>query len=94
MGRDLPGIPDMEFDPTVSSVRMYTTYKSWWFTGLLYLAHIIVLSLAIFEQPTVGALQNFAHNKFWATVRSNWLRNVELQNIFIEPFMILDLGLN
>ena len=71
----------MEFDPTLSSVRMYTTYKSWWFTGLLYLALVIVLSLAIFEQPTVGTLQSFALNKFWATVRSNWLRNVELQHL-------------
>ena len=58
----------MEFDPTISSVRMYGTYKSWWFTGLLYLALVIILSLAIFEQPTIQRFQNFALNKFWATV--------------------------
>ena len=58
----------MEFEPTVSSVRMYSTYKSWWFTGILYAALIIILSLAIFEQPTIGTFQNFALNKFWVTV--------------------------
>ena len=58
----------MEFDPTISSVRMYGTYKSWWFTGLLYLALVIILSLAIFEQPAIQRFQNFALNKFWATV--------------------------
>ena len=47
---------------------MYGTYKSWWFTGLLYLALVIILSLAIFEQPAIQRFQNFALNKFWATV--------------------------
>ena len=60
----------MEFEPTVSSVRMYSTYKSWWFTGILYLALVIVLTLAIFEQPTVQRFQAFALNQFWATVRA------------------------
>ena len=59
----------MEFEPSVSSVRMYTTYKSWWFTGSLYLALAIILSLAIFEQPTIGHFKGFALNQFWATVR-------------------------
>ena len=58
----------MEFEPTVSSVRMYSTYKSWWFTGILYLALVIILTLAIFEQPTVPHFQAFALNQFWATV--------------------------
>ena len=59
----------MEFEPSVSSVRMYGTYKSWWFTGILYLALAIILSLAIFEEPTIGHFQAFALNQFWATVR-------------------------
>ena len=59
----------MEFEPTVSSVRMYSTYKSWWFTGILYLALVIILALAIFEQPTVPHFQAFALSQFWATVR-------------------------
>jgi len=41
----------MEFEPTVSAVNMYTTYKSWWFTGILYLALFIILGLAVFEEP-------------------------------------------
>jgi len=44
----------MEFEPTVSAVNMYTTYKSWWFTGILYLALAVNLSLAIFEEPAAN----------------------------------------
>jgi len=58
----------MEFEPTVSAVRKYTTYKSWWFTGILYLAFIIILCLAIFEEPAINSLQHFASDKFWVTI--------------------------
>eukprot|EP00092_Neocalanus_flemingeri_P012682 GFUD01013666.1.p1 GENE.GFUD01013666.1~~GFUD01013666.1.p1 ORF type:complete len:812 (-),score=155.83 GFUD01013666.1:49-2484(-) len=45
----------MEFEPTVSAVNMYTTYKSWWFTGILYVALFIILGLAIFEEPAANS---------------------------------------
>ena len=56
----------MEFEPTVSAVNMYTTYKSWWFTGMLYLALGIILSLAIFEEPAADA--SFLPLPFYITV--------------------------
>jgi hypothetical protein len=56
----------MEFEPTVSAVNMYTTYKSWWFTGILYLALGIILSLAIFEEPAADA--SFLPLPFYITV--------------------------
>ena len=46
----------------------YNTYKSWWFTGLLHVALIILLSLAIFEQPTIAKFQSLADQQFWVTV--------------------------
>ena len=58
----------MEFEPTVSAVRMYSTYKSWWFTGLLYLALVIILCLAIFEEPTISTFKEFTLDKFWVSV--------------------------
>jgi len=42
----------MEFEPTVSAVNMYTTYKNWWVTILLYIALATILGLAVFESPT------------------------------------------
>ena len=56
----------MEFEPTVSAVNMYTTYKSWWFTGILYVALGIILSLAIFEEPAADA--SFLPLTFYITV--------------------------
>ena len=58
----------MEFEPTVSAVRLYSTYKSWWFTGILHLALAVLLALAIFEEPTVSSLNKFSYHKYWATV--------------------------
>ena len=46
----------------------YNTYKSWWFTGSLHVALIILLSLAIFEQPTIAKFQSLADQQFWVTV--------------------------
>ena len=59
----------MEFETTVTAVKMYSTYKSWWFTGLLYTTLTVILSLAIFEEPTIKVLEDFAINKFWVLVR-------------------------
>jgi len=56
----------MEFEPTVSAVNMYQTYKSWWFTGILYLALGIILALAIFEEPAASA--SFLPLPFYITV--------------------------
>ena len=56
----------MEFEQTVSAVNMYTTYKSWWFTGILYMALLIILGLAIFEEPAANA--SFLPLPFYITV--------------------------
>jgi len=58
----------MEFESSVSAVRMYSTYKSWWFTGILYLSLAVILCLAIFEEPTIQKFQDFATHKFWAPI--------------------------
>ena len=49
-------------------MRRYNTYKSWWFTGTLYIALVTIIALAIFETPTVSSLETFAKEKFWVTV--------------------------
>ena len=52
----------------MTQVRRYNTYKSWWFTGTLYVALVTIIALAIFETPTVSTLETFAKEKFWVTV--------------------------
>ena len=52
----------------MTQVRRYNTYKSWWFTGTLYIALVTIIALAIFETPTVSSLETFAKEKFWVTV--------------------------
>jgi len=47
----------MEFEPTVSAVNMYSTYKSRWVTLILYLSLILILGLAIFEPPAASYLE-------------------------------------
>ena len=64
----------MEFESSVSAVRMYSTYKSWWFTGILYLSLAVILCLAIFEEPTIQKFQDFATHKFWAPVSFQQMR--------------------
>ena len=49
-------------------MRRYNTYKSWWFTGTLYVSLVTILALAIFETPTVSSLETFAKERFWVTV--------------------------
>merc|ERR1719341_386133 len=58
----------MEFQPTVSAVRLYTTYKNKWFTGALYLSLAIILALAIFEEPEAAPIKNSFHLPFFVTV--------------------------
>lgn len=55
-------------DDSLDQVRRYNTYKSWWFTGTLYVSLITILALAIFETPTVSSLETFAKERFWVTV--------------------------
>ena len=52
----------------MTQVRRYNTYKSWWFTGTLYIALVTIIALAIFETPTVSSLETFAKETFWVTV--------------------------
>merc|ERR1711892_262050 len=47
----------MEFEPTVSAVNMYTTYKSRWVTLILYLCLLLILGLAVFESPAASYLE-------------------------------------
>ena len=70
----------MEFEPTVSAVNMYQTYKSWWFTGILYLALGIILALAIFEEPAASA--SYLPLPFYITV-CNYFINHYLKNMYI-----------
>ena len=62
----------------MTQVRRYNTYKSWWFTGTLYIALVTIIALAIFETPTVSSLETFAKEKFWVTV-----------SITVSPFDLL-----
>ena len=61
----------------------YNTYKSWWFTGSLHVALIILLSLAIFEQPTIAKFQSLADQQFWVTVGSciHQLYNIQFYRV-------------
>jgi len=58
----------MEFQPTVSAVRLYTTYKNRWLTGSLYLSITLILALAIFEDPVDKTIKTYANLPFVVTV--------------------------
>jgi len=58
----------MDFQPTVSAVRLYTTYKNKWLTGALYLSLAILLALAIFEEPEAAPIKDSLHLPFFVTV--------------------------
>lgn len=58
----------MEFQPTVSAVRLYTTYKNKWFTGILYSVLAIILGLAIFEKPEADPIKQYLPIPFVVTV--------------------------
>lgn len=47
----------MEFEPTVSAVNMYSSYKNRWVTMLLYLVLTVILGLAVFEPPAAEYLK-------------------------------------
>ena len=74
----------MEFEPTVSAVNMYQTYKSWWFTGILYLALGIILALAIFEEPAASA--SYLPLPFYITVCNYFI--IIILKTFISVFQV------
>ena len=73
-------------------VRRYNTYKSWWFTGTLYIALVTIIALAIFEDPTVSSLETFAKEKFWVMVSQSPKLRITLSlssfQILIEIFCL------